>query len=250
MKKILTLCVALSFQIQAQVQSKETQPSSNIKERQYTGFRLIMDCSLRAPVLFEQVISRDNSKLHHRSSYFLDPGFDADCQQRSVGQYKESFKRIAYTRGQLVAPESIDITKNVAMEAFNITNVIPMSTTLKDGGWKFTNEFQECERDISDILVVGGAIYNNKQNDIFRLSHGVATPDYLWKVVFFSDKHAAWLFPNNNYPTYKNANNYLVPLSKIEKMTGYRVFGKQVDKDYVPSERFVTVKRKPRCNLT
>lgn len=242
--KIFGVCLVILFN------HTQSHAANNIKERQYNNYRVIMDCSLRAPVLFEQVIGKDNNKQRYSSSYFIDPGLDADCQQRSIGQYKETYKRISYTRGQLVTPSSVDITKNMAMEAFNITNVVPMSSALKDGGWRFTHEFQECERDLSDILVVGGTIYNNEDNDIFRLSHGTATPEHIWKVVFFGDKHAAWLFPNNNNPTYKRANNYLVPLRKIEKLAGYKIFGNKVDKDYVPSERFVTVKRKPRCNLT
>ena len=104
-----------------------------------------------------------------------------------------------------------------------MANVVPHSRGLNRRGlWRHTDKIIECYRDIAALAVYGGVVWgDNSANDHFVSSHGVITPDYLYKVIIREDgTNLAWLMPNNDSPTSKNGKNYLVSINDIERTTG------------------------------
>ncbi|MCJ8315241.1 MAG: DNA/RNA non-specific endonuclease, partial [Pseudomonadales bacterium] len=99
----------------------------------------------------------------------------------------------------------------------------------RNGAWRFTEEITECNRGTNkdesnvSLKVWGGVIWGEDQsNDYFIESHGVVTPDYLWKVIEFSDgKVNAWIIPNDAQAKRSTASDYLVFPHEITHITGY-----------------------------
>ncbi|MDR9827932.1 DNA/RNA non-specific endonuclease [Vibrio sp. FNV 38] len=239
---LAALCSVPLFFVSAGAESK-------IQVREYTNYKLYMDCAIRAPVLFEFNLTKDQLSIRPQESFTFDPKLPRSCQQTSIGPYKGSVDGVRLRQGQLVDANTMDMSFRTIQETYMMPNIIPMSHVLRNGGWKYTNEFQECERDISDIYVIGGAIYSNPNNDIFRTSHSIPTPNYLWKVVFYKATHVAWMFPNDNTVSYDETNKYLATLGEIESKVGLELFPKSVDRSFVPSPRLITVDRRPKCNF-
>jgi endonuclease G len=72
-----------------------------------------------------------------------------------------------------------------------------------------TEEIVECYRDIDELLVMGGVIWdNNPADDYFLQSHGVKTPDAFWKVIIRGmrqdERAIAWIVPNSIDATKKH----------------------------------------------
>ena len=87
-----------------------------------------------------------------------------------------------------------------------------------------SSDLIQCYRDISDLLVWGGAIWGSDvSNDYFIRSHGIATPDYFWKVIYRKDTndYIAWLFPNNKTTIAENLDDYLISLTKLINVLDY-----------------------------
>ena len=80
-----------------------------------------------------------------------------------------------------------------------MTNILPQVASMNRGAWLQTEEIVECYRDIDELLVIGGVIYgNDKSDDYFKKSHGVATPSAFWKVIIRGkDRVIAWIVPNS-----------------------------------------------------
>lgn len=223
---------------------------SQIKVREYSNHKLYIDCSIRAPVLFEFNLTKDLSTLRPQESFSFDPDLPRSCQQTSIGPYKGSLDGIRFRQGLLVDSNTMDMSFRTIQETYMMPNVVPMSHVLRNGGWKYTNDFQECEREISDIYVIGGAVYSNPNNDIFRQSHGIPTPNHLWKVIFYKDTHVAWMLPNDNTVSYDETNKYLATIGEIEAVVGYQLFPEDVDRRFVASPRLISTDRKPKCKFS
>jgi endonuclease G, mitochondrial len=72
------------------------------------------------------------------------------------------------------------------------------------------------------LLVIGGVIWGDDvTDDHFVLSHGVATPSALWKVIIRgTDRVIAWVVPNTKEATHKRLDQYLVTVEELEQWTG------------------------------
>ena len=69
---------------------------------------------------------------------------------------------------------------------------------MNRSAWLLTEEITECYRDIDELLVIGGVIWDNNPNDdFFTESHGVKIPDAFWKVIIRDDRAIAWIIPNS-----------------------------------------------------
>jgi endonuclease G, mitochondrial len=96
-----------------------------------------------------------------------------------------------------------------------MTNVVPQTKELNGGLWERVEYLTECNRDVG-IHVLGGNIYYDPSNDYFLKSHGVRTPEYMWKVLFTGRDIIAYLFPNAN--GLGQLDDYIVSVDEIEDM--------------------------------
>lgn len=122
----------------------------------------------------------------------------------------------------------MDYSDEAIRQSNYITNILPQVANMNRGAWLRTEEIVECYRDIDELLVIGGVIWgNNKHDDYFVKSHGVATPDAFWKVIIRgagqNERAIAWIMPNSPEATKKNLDRYLVTVDDIERVTGEKI---------------------------
>jgi endonuclease G, mitochondrial len=124
-----------------------------------------------------------------------------------------------------VPANHLDYSKVAIKQSNFMTNILPQVAGMNRGAWLQTEEIVECYRDIDELLVIGGVIYgNDKSDDYFKKSHGVATPSAFWKVIVRGkDRVIAWIVPNSPKAKRKSLDRYLVSVAEIERRTGERL---------------------------
>ena len=200
-----------------------TDNTDKLLQLDYEGFTVWLDCSKRGAVKFRYNAQRDTGSFKRKSSFYPDPNVPAECQQTSTKGYGNG-----YDRGHLVPANHMDYSDEAIRQSNYITNVLPQASNMNRGAWLLTEEIIECYRDIDELLVIGGVLWgNNKQDDYFVKSHGVATPDAFWKVIIRGvgqdERAIAWIVPNSEEAAKKNLDRYLVTLDDIERVTGEKL---------------------------
>jgi len=246
MKRIFTGIIAL-VATSAFTTPVLAEPEKNHIPIRYDGFEVILDCRERAPIFFHFNPKFDTANYDRKEEFSLDPNIPKECQQTSTKPYHIPYEIYAtlgkekrYHRGHFVDANSMDFSPEAIAMTNYMTNIIPMTQTVNQyGAWRGTEEYTECLRDrlpnpeFSDdkrsFSVMGGPIWgDNEDNDYFMNTHGVRTPDYLWKVLY--DKDAllndepsviAWIIPNSHDAVKRNLPDYRVKVSEIERHIGF-----------------------------
>lgn len=210
---------------------------------QYEGFQVIIDCRERAPIFFHYEPQLDTANYARSEAFVLDPNVPVECQQASTEPYRvpyqvyiQSGKKVSYHRGHLVTANHLDFSPTAIAMSNYMTNIVPMTATVNyDGAWRETEIFTECLRDRitpqdeKTFDVMGGVVWgNNTDNDYFINTHGVRTPDYLWKVMYDSRGRfakepsvIAWLIPNDSLAIKENLPRYRTTVRELEALIGY-----------------------------
>jgi endonuclease G len=201
---------------------------SDLLPLKYKGYELVMDCETNMPVFFRYDAIADTGNEKRSHSFRLDPDAPKSCQQTSGQTYKLPYtvqsqlnKKISYDRGHLVPANHLDYDETAIWETNFMTNIVPMTkTTNRYGAWRQTEIMTECNRSEKSFVVMGGVIVgDNTKDDYFLMSHGIQTPDYLWKVLYDGEKSLSWIIPNSHNATKENLNSYRVSVAEIERRT-------------------------------
>jgi endonuclease G len=126
------------------------------------------------------------------------------------------YLKSGYDRGHVMpAADNLCQTPQIQDECFYFSNMIPQTHRLNAGDWKSLETATRNWALISaKVRVWSGAIGEEKKIGL------VSIPTQCWKVVNIADKWTAYLF-NNDLSNPDGFNNNEVPLSQIEKLTGF-----------------------------
>jgi endonuclease G len=210
----LLVCI-LSFSARAE----------DIRQLEYEGFTVWLDCSKRAAVMFHYVASKDGGKLDRKGSFALDPDPELrNCQQFSTDTYQSALtvSGVSYDLGHQVPANHLDHSATAIAQSNYMTNILPQTLSMNRGAWRATEDIIECLRDVTDLEIWGGPIWgSDRSNDYFVKSHGVKTPDHFWKVVIRRDTGAAigWIIPNAS-AGYKTLDTWIRTISQLENASG------------------------------
>lgn len=206
---------------------------AEIKTLNYDGFTIWLDCNKRAAVAFRYLAQRDVGNLKRSNKFKLDPSIPTRCQQKTGRTYRHK-----YDRGHMVPANHLDHSKTAILQSNFMTNILPQAAKMNRGAWLKTEEITECYRDIEEILVIGGAIWNGPVNKDILRTHGVKTPSAFWKVLIRgginSERAIGWVIPNNQEATKKRLDEYIVPIKDIERLTGISVPAAEYTKESTP----------------
>jgi endonuclease G len=121
-----------------------------------------------------------------------------------------------YDRGHVMpAADNLCQTPQIQDECFYFSNMIPQTHRLNAGDWKSLETATRNWAIISaKVRVWSGAIGEQKKIGL------VSIPTQCWKVVEIAGKKTAYLF-NNDLSNPDGFNNNEVPVSQIEKLTGF-----------------------------
>jgi endonuclease G len=127
------------------------------------------------------------------------------------------YLKSGYDRGHVMpAADNLCQTPQIQDECFYFSNMIPQTHRLNAGDWKSLETATRNWALISaKVRVWSGAIGEEKKIGL------VSIPTQCWKVVNIADKWTAYLF-NNDLSNPDGFNNNEVPLSQIEKLTGFK----------------------------
>jgi endonuclease G len=127
------------------------------------------------------------------------------------------YLKSGYDRGHVMpAADNLCQTPQIQDECFYFSNMIPQTHRLNAGDWKSLETATRNWALISaKVRVWSGAIGEEKKIGL------VSIPTQCWKVVNIADKWTAYLF-NNDLSNPDGFANNEVPLSQIEKLTGFK----------------------------
>jgi endonuclease G len=127
------------------------------------------------------------------------------------------YLKSGYDRGHVMpAADNLCQTPQIQDECFYFSNMIPQTHRLNAGDWKSLETATRNWALISaKVRVWSGAIGEQKKIGL------VSIPTQCWKVVEIAGKKTAYLF-NNDLSNPDGFNNNEVPLSQIEKLTGFK----------------------------
>lgn len=194
-----------------------------IIDQDYGGYRLIYDCTDRTALHYRYTLQADNGSVARPASFTLDTMLPAGClQQTSTASYESV--HAGYDRGHLVMSNHMDYDATYIRRANFMSNIVPQVSSFNRGIWLDAETVAECYRDIAPVQVYGGVVYSDPSNDYFLSSHGIRTPEYLWKALITTDpatgaqKAIAWLIPNT--AGLGPLDGYIVSIAELERRLG------------------------------
>jgi endonuclease G len=209
--------------------------SAETVQLEYDGFNILLDCDRRGAIQFDYTVTADTGSLPRRHSFSLDSDVEEACQQTSSKTYKQTGE--SYDRGHLVPANHLDHLPLGIHQSNFMTNVLPQARNMNRGAWLLTEEITECFRDQGDLRVIGGVIYGyDPHDDFFLESHGVATPDYYWKVLVAEDDAIAWIIPNRHQAKRRELDKYLISIRELEDVVGLELDVDNALKDIRPDQ--------------
>lgn len=205
--------------------TKEVLTTSNlgIKRVDYDGFSLWIDCAKRAAIKFQYNAQRDTGNFKRSSRFFVGHELPSECGQLSAKPYGRH-----YDRGHMVPANHLDYSPIAITESNTMFNILPQAKNMNRGAWFLTEEIIECYRNTEELLVLGGAIWDDDTSkDYFQTSHGVRTPSKFWKVIIKGMGNdlrvIAWVIPNIQTAKWRTLDTYIVTVAEIERQTGEKI---------------------------
>ncbi len=201
----------------------------HIYEKKYHGFTVWLDCERHGALAFYYELDKDEGDISRSSSFKIDNSVPSTCQPNSTDSYRKDTVDPAtglWDRGHLVPANHMDNSLAAMKDTFFVTNILPQQSTFNQssGAWFQTEKISECYRDISHLSIWGGFIYGqDTANDFFVTTHGVATPDFWWKLIYRHDTQdfIAWIFPNDKNSTAADINKFLATIKEIKERVDF-----------------------------
>jgi endonuclease G len=187
-------------------------------------YSLRFDCDTHEALRFDYTLGPDTGNAARPTTFHLkDPALPTGCaEQTSTASYASV--QTGWDRGHLVPANHLDQSDASIAQTFWMTNIVPQRATFNRGIWADTEDIAECYRDLASLRVVGGLVWDDTANDAFVTSHGIATPDWFWKVLLTTDaatgeaRAIAWLIPNRD--GLGVLDSYLLSISELEARVG------------------------------
>jgi endonuclease G len=207
MKKILLFTILLVIGITIKAQ--------DIVVIKHTNYTTHFSKSKRYPVLVQWETTKAMvgcpTPLKRKDNFKPDPQL---VDETNIAFY---YLKSGYDRGHVMpAADNLCQTQAIQDECFYFSNMIPQTHRLNAGDWKSLETATRNWALISaKVRIWSGAIGEQKKIGL------VSIPTQCWKVVNIANKWTAYLFNNDLSPADGFQNNE-VPLSQIEKLTGFK----------------------------
>lgn len=208
-------------------------PNDNVVFIDYDFYQLNYNCDKGGFDNFMYTTVPDaNIDLSRHSPFYYDKQVTELCKYDSerskkaqnTKTYKSpSRKNPQYDRGHGTHQNIWDHDKSLMKTTNYMSNIVPQEKNQnRKGLWRHSEKLTECYRDLGTVKVVGGNIWgNDSSNDYFLNSHGVVTPDFLFKIMLINNKPYSFIVPNNPEATSENHSKYMTSINDIEIKTGY-----------------------------
>lgn len=195
-----------------------------------------MDCQTRLPVAVQYKVGKDAGSEKRYSRYISDEVLLSEAPQchpitaHTFRTYQAVLKSLgiaqSYDVGHLAASNHLDDNEQTSKLANQFSNLAPQSSVFnrRGGAYFHTESIIECHRDIEPLFVVSGTIDDPTtiKNNFFSSTFGQTTPDYWYRVIYWtqSNTYKAWLMPNSPSATETNLlkGSYDIDLVRLAKL--------------------------------
>jgi DNA/RNA endonuclease G (NUC1) len=197
-------------------------------ELDYGGFTVFYGCERRGYNYVSYVTVPDSGEHSRYEPFHHEPrlAMHGCLPQKSTKSYRKAAGQEQYHRGHGIHQNILDHDLGLMKKSNAMTNIVPHHGVQNvDGLWRKLEMRIECARDATTTRVMLGNIWGtDTSNDHFVDSHGVATPDELWRVHVYDDhpnQAFAWIIPNAGSPLKTDPEQpYRVTLNELKKRIG------------------------------
>ena len=195
---------------------------------QRTGYTLSYDSKNKTPqwVAWELTKEETKGKEERSTEFYPDP----DVVGTQVVTY--DYSHSGYDRGHMAPAGDMKWNKQAMQESFYMSNICPQDHNLNTKDWNdLEMKTREWARQYGKVYIVCGPIYTGKRNEYIG-EHRVKVPDAFFKVILINDskKQCALGFLFENEAGENPLEKYLVPVDRIETITGMDFFSALPDK--------------------
>jgi len=222
MKKFLFLLLLLSsFLVQAQSYLPES--TGVIIKKTYYTFSYDEANEQAKWVYYELNPSFINGKSKRHND------FRPDRSVRTGSATLSDYKASGYDRGHLCPAAAMKLNPKAMSETFFMSNMSPQAPDFNRGIWKNLESIvRDWVRNERRLYIVTGPIFKDNKGKIGK--SGVTIPGYYFKVIYDptdKEKMIALILPNKKCS--KSLSSYVVPVDKVEALTGIDFFPQLAD---------------------
>ena len=175
-------------------------------------------------------VAYELKKAHLSKTNFKRPYFEVDKAVKTQAAHWRNYKKSGYDRGHLCPAGDRKYSKAAFNETFLTSNISPQTHEFNSGIWnRLEQKVRYWANKYDGVFVVSGGVLKGEMKTIGE--EKVSVPNQFYKVVIDNNsgktKMLAFLMPhkNSNEPLY----NFVVPVDKIEAITGIDFFAELND---------------------
>lgn len=187
-----------------------------------TGYTLAYDAKTRTP----QWVAWELTKMETQGTVERSNDFQPDPDVKGAKVVTKDYSHSGYDRGHMAPAADMKWSKKAMMESFYMSNICPQDHNLNTSDWsELENKSRQWARRYGKVYIVCGPIYNGKRNEYIG-DHRVKVPDAFFKVVLINEKkkQCAMGFYFENEAGERKLQEYLVPVDRLEQLTGMDFF--------------------------
>ena len=197
----------------------------------HDGYTLRYDADLKNPVwvaypLLAYEITGDARRDNER--------FTPDPTVTGGTALPSDYTRSGYDRGHLAPAGDFKFSQDMMRQSFFMSNISPQAPQFNRGIWKeLEDQVRSWALRDEGLYVVTGPVLRSGLPTIGR-ANAVTVPDQFYKVILYCRKGASpdvrmIGFLLKNEPSNESLNEFVVPVSDIERATGLDFFDKMPD---------------------
>lgn len=187
-----------------------------------TGYTLAYDAKTRTP----QWVAWELTKKETQGTEERSNDFQPDPDVKGAKVVTKDYSHSGYDRGHMAPAADMKWSKKAMKESFYMSNICPQDHNLNTSDWsELENKSRQWASRFGKVYIVCGPIYNGKRNEYIG-DHRVKVPDAFFKVVLINEKkkQCAMGFYFENEAGERKLQEYLVPVDRLEQLTGMDFF--------------------------
>jgi endonuclease G len=142
------------------------------------------------------------------------------------------FENSGFDKGHAVRSEERTCTNEANRQTFVMSNVFPQRPELNRGPWLDCERWVEkmCKDSTYEFWIVVGPVYEKDKTEYLnKKTQKFSVPQWVFKVMLVNKPNGttekiAVFMPNINGIRKLDWKSYIVPISKVEELTGYKFF--------------------------
>jgi endonuclease G len=176
-------------------------------------------------------VAYELKKEYIKNNDYKRPYFIEDPKVKTGSANWRNYKKSGYDKGHLCPAADMEFAINAYNDTFFTSNISPQNHAFNAGIWnRLEQKVRYWAKKHDGVYVVTGGVLQPSLKTIGK--EKVSVPSYFYKILLNHSngeyKAIAFLIPNqkSNKPIY----DFMVPIDRIEKMTGIDFFPKLDDK--------------------